>query len=358
MNTALVSIVMVVCNVERFLCEAIESILGQTFTDFEFVIVDYGSTDSTKEIVERYAARDPRIRLATIPHCGLGQARNAGCWLARGQFIAVMDADDVAWPERLEREVEFLQSHPDFGLVGATVQWIDTAGRPLYLGRVPTQDEQLRNALAIECSIWAPTVLMRKEAFVLAGGYRDAFAPAEDYDLWLRIIEHYKCANLPDVLLSYRIHPHQISLRKGKQQTLGILAAKNSAALRRAGQRDVFNLAPQITPELLAENGLGESVQERAWMENARKWIRHLVLAGEKTAALHTAMELSRVPWAHVEAWQISDLHLFVARLLWSKGEILRSVRWFLRAIVLRPKVLGRPIRPWLQRMGLLYGLN
>lgn len=358
MSTPVVSVVMVVWNVERFLGEAIESILHQTLLNFEFIIVDYGSTDATKDIVRRYAAQDPRIDLHTIPHCGLGHARNTGCSLAQASYIAVMDADDVAWPERLQRQVAFLDAHPTVGLVGAIVQWIDTDGRNLYLGRVPTSDEQLRKALAIECSIWAPTVMMRREAFVRAGGYRDAFAPAEDYDLWLRIVEFFDCANLGDTLLSYRIHPHQVSLRKGKQQTLGILAAKRSAVLRQAGFKDPFHSLDCITPELLAESGVSVSLQERAWMENSRKWIRHLTLAGEISTALETAIALLRVPWTHVEDWQIADLHMLVAHFYWANGDFSRSLRWFVKAITLRPKVIGRPFKPFLQRIGLVYGLD
>src|ERR1700733_9393562 len=93
-NAPIVSVAMVVCNVERFLVEAIESILGQTFREFEFIIVDFGSTDQTKGIVSSYAAKDPRIKLHEIPHCGLAEARNVSCFLARGQYIAIQDADD------------------------------------------------------------------------------------------------------------------------------------------------------------------------------------------------------------------------------------------------------------------------
>src|SRR5580704_9505554 len=100
MNEPVVSVVMVVCNVDRFLAEAVESILAQTFREFEFVIVDFGSSDKSKEIVSKYAAKDERIKQHEIAHCGLAEARNAGCFLARGKYIAVMDADDMALPER------------------------------------------------------------------------------------------------------------------------------------------------------------------------------------------------------------------------------------------------------------------
>ncbi len=149
MNRPLVSVVMVVCNVERFLAEALESIVHQTFGEFEFVIVDYGSTDSSKSIIARYAEKDSRVRLHENPHCGLGDARNAACMLAQGRYIALMDADDVAMPERLQLEVDFMEKNPSVGLLGGAVQWINAAGRALYIGRVPTDDLQLRRSLSI-----------------------------------------------------------------------------------------------------------------------------------------------------------------------------------------------------------------
>src|SRR6202000_1184366 len=110
MNKPVVSVAMVVCNVERFLPEAIESILAQTFRDFEFVIVDFGSTDRSKDIAASYAAHDSRVRLYAVPHCGLSAARNKSCSLARGKYLAIMDADDVAAPDRLRWQVELIES--------------------------------------------------------------------------------------------------------------------------------------------------------------------------------------------------------------------------------------------------------
>jgi Glycosyl transferase family 2 len=355
MNEPVVSMVMVVCNVDRFLDKAIESILQQTFEEFEFIIVDYGSTDSTKDIVQAYALKDARVRMNEIPHCGLGDARNAACSLARGRYIGMMDADDVSLPDRLRLEVDFMEKNPKVGLLGAAVQWINAAGKPLYVGRVPTSDGELRKAQAIQCSFWQPTVLVRREAFLRAGGYRDAFAPAEDYDLWLRITEHYECANLEDVVLNYRMHPHQVSLRKRKQQTLGILAAQESAAMRRSGEVDVFDSVRVVTPEVLTKSGVTESTQERAFMHDSRRWIRHMTMAGENSTALQSAIDLLRLNWSHVEQWQIADLHLVVASFRWSRGEFSQSIASVLRAVRARPKILGRPFKPWLQHRGLTH---
>src|SRR5579872_49842 len=128
MNEPLVSVVMVTRNADRFLAESIESILGQTFRDFEFIILDFGSTDKTKAIVSSYAAKDSRVRLHEIPSCGLAEARNAGCSLARGKYIAIMDADDVSVPERLALEVEFMENNPGVGVLGGVTECIDATG--------------------------------------------------------------------------------------------------------------------------------------------------------------------------------------------------------------------------------------
>jgi cellulose synthase/poly-beta-1,6-N-acetylglucosamine synthase-like glycosyltransferase len=345
---------MVACNVERFLAESIESILGQTFREFEFIIVDYGSTDSSKDIVMRYAEKDPRVRLHEIPHCGLGEARNAACALAGGRYIAMMDADDVALPERLQLELDFMEKHPNVGLLGGAVQWINARGQALYVGRVPTDDKQLRRSLAIHCPFWQPTVLLRKEAFDRSGGYREAFAPAEDYDLWLRVTEHFQCANLDEIVLEYRMHAQQISVRKKKQQTLGILAAQRSAAMRQEGKADPFNSVGVITPEILTEFGVDEPTQERALVSESRRWIRQMILAGETSVALDTAVEVLHSNWTHIEKWQIADLHLTIADLRWKRREFSDSFRSVVQAVRMRPKVLGRPLRPWLHKLGLI----
>jgi glycosyltransferase involved in cell wall biosynthesis len=113
MQNPLISVVMVVCNADRFLAEAIESILSQTFSEFEFIIVDFGSTDKSRSIISSYATRDRRVKFHTMSNCALPEARNAGCFLAQGQYIAIMDADDVSVRDRLKWEFEFMEEHPE-----------------------------------------------------------------------------------------------------------------------------------------------------------------------------------------------------------------------------------------------------
>ncbi len=335
---------MVTCNVQRFLAEAIESILDQTFRDFEFIIVDFGSTDDSKSIISSYAAKDSRIKFHEIPRCSLATARNAAFFIAQGRYIAVMDADDVSVPDRLAWEIEFMERHPKVGLLGGATESIDTAGKPLIIHshNSPTAHNEIKSALADRCPFCHSTVLIRGEAFVLVGGYRAAFAQAEDYDLWIRIAEHFEVANLRQVVLKYRIHPHQISMRKRKQQRLCILAAQVSAKLRTSGKADLFDTLAEITPEVLAELGVTEPIQQASLASDYGDWVRNMI-----------AEILESSDWEYAESREIADLWLTAARLYWGQEQFLSSVRAVGRAVIVRPAVVGRPFKPLLRRMGL-----
>ena len=288
MSRPLVSVTMVVCDVDCFLAEAIESILAQTVREFEFIIVDFGSTDTSKSIISKYAAIDSRIRSREIPHCGLAEARNAAC-LAHGKYIAIMDADDVCLPERLAWQVDFMEAHPEVGVVGGAVECIDAAGRVLTTWSNPTENRMIQLALNERCLLRQPTALIRRDAFVALGGYRAPFAQAEDYDLWLRIAERYQLANLEQVVLRYRFHPSQVSVSKRSQQSLCALAAKVAATSRRNGLPDPLNSVAEITPELLAGLGATRTMQQRQLASDLRDWVRNLCNAGEDSAALQAS---------------------------------------------------------------------
>lgn len=354
MNTPLVSVVMVVANVERFLDEAIRSILAQTFHDFEFVIVDFGSTDKTKSMVAAHAARDSRIKFHAIPACGLAEARNAAAGFAQGKYLAIMDADDVAVPDRLLWETNFMEKHPEVGVLGGAVEWIDATGRPLATWENPVTDPEIKSALLERCPLWQPTVLLRRAAFSAVGGYRPPFAPAEDYDLWLRMSENVSLANLKQVVLRYRIHPHQVSMRRRTQQTFGILAARVGAQLRREGLPDPFDPVTEITSETLAAAGVTLAQQQSELALELERWIRNMCLAGEYPTALQAAQETLHSDLKYVGRRQIADLHLIVAGLYWKQKRFWGSILAASEAVVIRPVVVGRPLKG----MGRLLGLS
>jgi hypothetical protein len=352
----LVSVVMVIRDVERFLAEAVESVLSQTFRDFEFLIVDFGSTDKSKDIAAGYAAQDSRIRLSEIPQCSYIEAKIAACSLPKGRYIAIQDADDVSLPNRLKEEVEFMEKHPGVGLLGGAVQRIDSDGKPLSIADdYPTEDKDIQLTLRKWNTFWHPTVLILREAFVRVGGYRVAFSQSDDYDLWLRISEHYQCANLRQVVVKYRIHLQQLSLRKRKEQILCALAAQASASLRNAGKPDPLNSVKQITPKMLAGMGVSEAMQKNRLAKDYFSLINQMYKAGECTAVLEAATEMFQVCEGQgVEQRFISDTHLIVASLYWKQGKVFPSFLSVGRAVLTRPKVVGRTLKPFLRLLGSL----
>ncbi len=203
----LISVCMPVYNAERYVAAAVESILGQSLGDFEFLIED-NSTDGSAEVLRPYAARDPRIRLEVRPRRGLVAVLNDQIDRARGEFIARMDADDVARPERFARQVEYLRAHPECVLVGSRVRLIDPEGDPLC-DWCTLQDHDAIDSVFINgvptTAICHPSVMMRRDALLAVGKYRD-FSMMEDLDLFLRLAEHGRLANLPEPLLEYRMH--------------------------------------------------------------------------------------------------------------------------------------------------------
>ncbi|MFY9730881.1 MAG: glycosyltransferase family A protein [Candidatus Acidiferrales bacterium] len=352
MSKPVVSVVMIVCNVERFLAEAIESILAQTFREFEFLIVDYGSTDNSKAIVFGYAAKDERIKLHEIPNCSLPEARNAACFLAQGKYIAIMDADNISLPERLMWEVDFMEKHPKVGLVGGARVWIDSKGRPLVTYGEPTEDNAIRAALAVRCAFSQTTILIRSEAFALVGGYRAAFLQAEDYDLFLRISEHFECANLKQIVGKYRVHVHQMSITKHEQQALCDIAAKVSSSSRRAGKPDPMNSIEEVTPALLTRLGVSEAVLQTALACRCSRWVQYMCLAGEYSVALKATVEFLRSSdLEHAEKRPIADLWLAAASLHWRQKKLFNSLLALARAVIARPVVVGRPLKELIRRL-------
>ncbi len=232
-SVPIVSVVMAVYNTERYLAQAVESILAQTFTDFELVILDDGSTDRSWKILKAYAIRDPRIRLISRKNRGIPQTRNELLAHARGEFIAVMDSDDVAVPDRLARQVEYLRQHPDVVCVGGATDWIDEAGRLLITRLEPQTDAEIQAwLLKGRTCINHPSAMMRRHVVMQVGGYDESLPQAEDLDLFLKLGELGKLMNLPDVVLCYRQHDRSIS---GARQQQDI--AYRRLACERAWQR-------------------------------------------------------------------------------------------------------------------------
>jgi len=348
----MVSVVMSVFNGERFLREAVESILDQSWREFEFIVIDDGSTDHSAPILDSYQNYDARVKVYHREHVGLIESLNRGCRLAQGKYIARMDADDVASKDRLMTQVEFMEAHPEIGALGGAVEWIDATGKSLGTHRYPVGDRQIKATLLQGCAFWHPTVLLRREVFVWAGGYRSVVVDAEDYDLWLRIADHFQLANLEAVVVKYRIHPQQVSMRKTEQQILGILAAQVAASSRRNGLPDPLNSVKEITREALAGWGVTKARQHNKLVSYRRDWIRNMCTAGEYSAALKSALETLQSDLEYVERWQIADLYLVVAKLSWRQKRFMKSFLAIGHAVITWPVVAVRLMEAAFRRLG------
>jgi glycosyltransferase involved in cell wall biosynthesis len=226
-----VSVLMSVHNGERYLSESVESILNQTFADYEFLIIDDGSTDETWNILADYGKQDRRIVLVRNEHnIGLTKSLNKGLNLARGKYVARQDADDVSLPNRVEVEHEFLEEHDAAQLVGSNLEIIDHNGRRQgALNRACSPDRVAWWMLFYNYVGGHSSVLFRRAAALDVGGYDPSIRYAQDYDLWLRLLRLGDLAILPDVLLRWRLHDGNVSvLVKEKQWRSAIKSAQRA----------------------------------------------------------------------------------------------------------------------------------
>ncbi len=214
-----VTVILPVCDGERYLQEAIESIIDQDVSDWELVVIDNGSVDRTAEICREAARRDARVTVLRLPAPDLVAALNAGLAAARGTYVARMDADDVSLSSRLRRQISHLDRHPGVVAVGCAVDVVDEDGAPVGRVRMPQHDGRIRRALLRGRSAMChPTVVARRDAVVRAGGYRAGSYPAEDLDLWMRLGREGGLANLPIALLRYRRHGSAVSFTHAEEQ--------------------------------------------------------------------------------------------------------------------------------------------
>lgn len=238
MNAPSVSVVMAVHNGGRWLAETLAGLETQTFADFEVVVIDDGSVDDTAAILAAAAGRDHRYRVITQTNRGLVASLNRGLAEARAPLIARIDADDIAEPSRFALQVEFLRAHPRTAALGSAIRIIGPDGVFRRLQAYPCGPAAVADAMLRGCALAHPAVMMRREAVRAAGGYREAFRHAEDYDLWLRLGERHELDNLPDPLLRYRQHDGSVSFRHRRQQALAAFVARHCAQERRAGRPD------------------------------------------------------------------------------------------------------------------------
>lgn len=216
-----VSVLMSVLNGERYLSEAVDSILNQTFTDFEFIVIDDGSTDTTPDILAEYAHRDHRmVIIQNKQNIGLTRSLNKGLALARGEYIARQDADDISLPHRLQLQASFLDHHPETVLISSNYEIIDEGGCQIKITQKLTDPILVTWGLLFANYVGGHGVVMFRRAPVInLGGYAEEYRYAQDYQLWSRLVGVGSITILPEVLLRWRSHKQSISTEQSPAQT-------------------------------------------------------------------------------------------------------------------------------------------
>ena len=320
----LVSVLMPVYNALPFLDEAVQSVLDQTWTDFELVAIDDGSSDGSWGRLKEFAERDRRVVIHRIDHGGIVAALNAGLALCRGEFVARADADDRCRPNRLAQQVAYLQSHPEVAVVGTDLLRIDETGRPICTLGVKVHHEQIEAVMlrGRTGTLTHATTMSRRAALIDAGGYREAYRHAEDLDLFLRVAEAGRLANVDEVLYEVRQH-------------LGSITRKDS-------QRRLYELKRQIVNEARSRRGLDAIEQLELGSQDVDADGHRLIWAWRAAGALHrdTANRLAwtvarRRPWRW-RAWAILLLNGIPLPLL-------RSIRDRRRRRIVAAAFPGRP---------------
>ena len=242
---SLVSVIMPVYNGEKYLAEAIDSILGQSFTDFELLIVDDGSIDGSAEIIRAYQQRDRRIRFFQLErNMGLADARNRGIAAATGKFITMMDCDDISLPERLQKQVDFMQSNPEIGAVGVCGQAVnEDMTKLLFDLNAPERHCDIVLAMFVGVSFIHTTIMLRSEFLSAVGGYEEGRYISEDRELIWRLLweTSIQFANLPEKFYMYRRHEHSLSHTQNPKLRTEGMEVKTRVFYR------LWNEAPEAT---------------------------------------------------------------------------------------------------------------
>jgi glycosyltransferase involved in cell wall biosynthesis len=291
-DTPAVSVVMSVRNVAPYVGLAIESVLGQTFGDYEFLIIDDGSKDDTGKIVKEYARRDTRIRIMHGPERGLSAALNLGFEQARGALLARMDGDDICLPTRIEKQVEFLRRHPECVLVGCRCELIDPEGRVIH----EKPDTPLDHAgidrmlLHMTWPLVHPAVTIRASAVTKTGGYLEKYKTVEDHDLFLKLAEVGQLANLDELLFQYRQHFKSTVFTTAEAQVRNLVEIVTDACKRRG----------IAVPEGVKHRPV-ELVSEA---QHRRNWAWRALAAGNVRTARHHALRALRATPFSAESWR------------------------------------------------------
>ena len=294
-----VSVLIPAYNARKYVMNAIQSVCQQSFEDIEIVVIDDGSADGTRDLLQQLAVLDSRVQIRSRSNTGYTRALIEGLSLCKAPLIARMDADDESFPQRLEKQFAYLSAHPECVVVGSQALLIDDEGRPLYSSRRPLDHEAIDQAhLEGRTGIlFHSGTMFRRAAYDRVGGYRTGYEPAEDFDLWLRLAEVGSIANLPDTLLKYRVHHNSVCFKRRTEQIAAVRAGLADAFARRKIHRQI--------PSIDVPDGDG-------WKQ-MQGWVRASLRAGHLATARHYASRCLQSHPARVRSWIY-----FAAAYLWS----------------------------------------
>ena len=291
----IISVVMAVYNGGKYLSDAIESILNQSFKCFEFIIIDDGSTDNTSHLLKGYAESDARIIIISREDRGLVSSLNEGISRAVGTYIARMDADDISLPDRFRTQYDFLQLNTNVVCVGCDPIIIDEDGDELIHLKTPASNKDIQNKLLSgHCPIEHPSVMYKRSTVIEVGGYREEYQTAEDYDLWLRIGEVGDLANLNIPLIKYRYLNTSISAtNQDKQLSATKKACKE--ALERRGIEVLFTANNSWRQSDSDDSRYAYAIKFGWWAFNGRN---------KKAAIKYAKRSIKISPW-RLEGWKL-----------------------------------------------------
>jgi glycosyltransferase involved in cell wall biosynthesis len=273
------SILLPVYNGMQWLEEAVDSVLFQSYPHWELLAIDDGSTDGSKEVLDRYAAGDDRIRVLSHPNWGMGASLNHAIEEASHDWLVRMDADDVMLPHRLERQVAFIQANPDVGVASCLVEYIDGTGNVIgkYTSELTTREAYIQQRDAnVLIGFHHPGVIMRRDLVREVGGYRPEYWSADDLDLWNRIAELDTMILVqPEYLMQYRVHGSSVSHAKARDQHLKVRWVRHNMLARRAG-------SPELSLDTFIEQQEGGS-----WLQRANRHRQESGMIYYKSATLH-----------------------------------------------------------------------
>ena len=266
-----ISVLMPVYNGRKYLENAIESILIQDFDDFEVLIIDDGSTDGSRDILEEYAKKDGRINAVFHrSNSGLATTLNEGLNIAKGKYVVRMDQDDESLSHRLKAQYIFMETRPEIVLSGSFVYHICNSNKRKRLVKLPTEPTEINLRLRKENCFYHPSVIFRRKEILAIGGYHTKFQNTEDYDLWLRISKKYKMANIPIPLLNYRINIDGMTIDRRWEQLFYFFLAQAENTTQKNGQE----------AEQIAENEMNKINRKNFFIEVTQKTSEDLLRAG------------------------------------------------------------------------------